>query len=87
MNTIVWSTLITALATVAIAIFTFVNYQLASKIQKRDEEYRQQTRDLFQAIVISNILSDPEARLGNKNLDNDIEAFKQMYKGKTAIFD
>lgn len=87
MNTIVWSTLITALATVAIAIFTFVNYQLASKIQKRDEEYRQQTKDLFQAIVISNILSDPEARLGNKNLDNDIEAFKQMYKGKTAIFD
>ena len=87
MNTIVLSTLITALATVAIAIFTYVNYQLASKIQKQDKEYRQQTSDLFQAIVISNILSDPEARLGNKNLDNNIEAFKQMYKGQTPIFD
>ena len=87
MNAIVLSTLITALATVAIAIFTYVNYQLASKIQKQDKEYRQQTSDLFQAIVISNILSDPEARLGNKNLDNNIEAFKQMYKGQTPIFD
>ena len=87
MNTIVLSTLITALATVAIAIFTYVNYQLASKIQKQDKKYRQQTSDLFQAIVISNILSDPEARLGNKNLDNNIEAFKQMYKGQTPIFD
>ncbi|MEJ2104764.1 MAG: hypothetical protein P8X47_09335 [Ignavibacteriaceae bacterium] len=87
MNTIVWSTLITALATVAIAIFTYVNYQLASKIQKQDKEYRQQISDLYQAIVISNILSDPEARLGNIKLDNNIEAFKKLYKGDTPIFD
>jgi len=86
MNTIVLSALVSAIATAVIAIYAFLNYQLTSKIQKRGEEDRQQTRDLFQAIVISNILSNPEANLGSSNLENKIKAFEELYKGKTPIF-
>jgi integrase len=82
----IFSMLITAGATGVIAWYAIANHILSSNISLRDEEYRQQTSDLFQAIVISNILSDPEARLGNVKLDHNIEAFKKIYKGKTPIY-
>ena len=86
MNVIVYASLVSAMATVVIAFCAIVSFSIAFSLWKRDKEFRQQTSDLFQAIVISNILSDPEARLGNFKLDDNIEAFKELYKGKTPIF-
>ena len=77
---------IIAIATVVIAIFAIASFVLAWSIQQRDKENRQQISDLFQAIVISNILSNPEATLGSSHLDGKIKLFKEFYKGKTPIY-
>ena len=72
---------ITAIATAAIAVYSFMSYQLASSIKSRDEEFRQQIRDLYEAIVISNIVTE------RRELEGRIEAFKQHYRGRTPIFE
>jgi hypothetical protein len=79
------SSVIIIIATTAIAACAIASFFLALKIQKRDNEYRQQTSDLFQAIVISNILSDPQATLGSTHLDHKLIVFEEFYKGKTPI--
>ena len=80
---------IITIATVAIFFCAFASYRLASKIQERDEEHRQQISDLYQAIVISNLISSlagPD--LSNLSLiENMIREFNKKYKGKTPIFD
>jgi hypothetical protein len=78
--------IIITIATVVIAFSAIASYLLAMSIQRRDKEYSQQTSDLFQAIVISNILSDPEAQFTSSHLEGKIVAFKELYKGKTTIF-
>lgn len=86
-NTImIGSMLITAIATGVIAWYAIANHRLTSNINLRDEEYRRQTSDLFQAIVISNILSNPIAFPGSGQEDTIIEAFEKLYKGKTPIY-
>ena len=87
MNTIVFSTLVSSIATVVIAIYAYRSYQLSSNIQKQSQEYQQQVSDLYQAIVISNTFSDPNANLDSTHLEHKIKAFKELYKGKTPIFD
>ena len=79
--------IIITIATVVIAFCAGASYRLASKIQERDKEHRQQISDLYQSIVISNILSDPNATEGSARLDAKIKVFKLFYKGKTPIFD
>lgn len=71
---------ISAIATVAIAIFTWLNYQIYKKLQEKDEEYKNQISDLYKAIVISNLLS------GNSDLDMTYKRFNKEYTGKTKIF-
>jgi hypothetical protein len=74
---------ITAIATVVIAIYAFMSYRLASKIKAKDDEHRQQTTDLYQAIVISNLIGERPMVSGSEK----IKYFKAKYKGKTPIFD
>ena len=74
------------IATVAIAICAITSFALAWSIKQRDKENRQQTSDLFQAIVISNILSNTEATFGSAHLDDKIKLFKEFYIGQTTIY-
>ena len=85
------SSIVTAVATTMIAIFTWCSYCLSQQIKKvtedqikRDEEFKSQIKDLYQAIVISNLLSGPSS-FGD--LPKAINAFKSQYKGKFRIFD
>ena len=71
---------LTAIATTAIAILTFMNYQLIAKIQRKDEEYKRQIRDYFEATVISNIVGGPHEP------SKAIKTFGDHYKGETKIF-
>jgi hypothetical protein len=77
--------IITALATGVIAWYAVASHDLSSKISMRDEEDRQKTSDLFQAIVISNFLSHPDIDEGQAKTDRRIKLFKEKYKGKTPI--
>jgi hypothetical protein len=75
------SRLLTTIATIAIAVWGFLIYRLASKFQSRDEEYKQQLRDYFEATVISNILSASQGETGKL-----IKRFQEHYTGRTKIF-
>ena len=79
--------IIITIATVVIAFFAIASYRLASKIQERDEEHRQQISDLYQAIVISNFISNLDRAEGYSSIENMKREFKMEYKGKTPIFD
>jgi hypothetical protein len=88
---------ISAIATIVIAIYagkshelSVKSYQLAQEIKvanelktKGDQEFREQVSDLYQAIVISTLLSGPGTY---SIMDSLIDAFKSKYKGKTPIF-
>jgi hypothetical protein len=69
-----------AIATVVIAIFAIMSYRLGSKIQSRDEGFRQQISDLYQAVVISSVITGPQPELTRA-----IRRFKVLYKGTTPI--
>ena len=90
-NIIIVSNIVTAVATMAIAIFTWCSYCISQQIKratedqsKREEEFKNQIKDLYQAIVISNVLSGPSSYGA---LTQAIDAFKSQYKGKFKIFD
>ena len=79
----VGATVVTAVATGVIAFFTWKMHQVTQQHSRKEEEFRQQLSDLYQAITIATLLS------GNSNagvLRNAIEAFKSVYKGTTPIF-
>lgn len=61
------------------SFYTVVNYRLASKIQEREKEYRQQVSDLYHAMVVSNLLST------DSGIDTRFDLFEKNYKGKTPI--
>ena len=86
MNTIIVATWVSAVSASFIAIFGGISLWLAFTIRAGDKRFRQQVSDLYQAIVISNILSDPEAQYTSSHLAHKISAFKEFYKGKTTIF-
>lgn len=79
----IYAICVTAIATVVIAWYAIANHKLASKIQSRDDEFRQQISDLYKAMVISNVISGPyDTHLA-------IEDFNIHYEkagGKTKIF-
>ena len=89
---VVISSIVTALATTVITIFSWRSYCLSEEIKKstedqgkREEEFKSQVKDLYQAIVISNVFSGPSCC---GELTQAIDAFKsQYYKGKFKIFD
>lgn len=78
-----------AIATVVIAAYTIINYKLTQAIQKRDEEYKQQTSDLYQALIISTAIAGIYP-ITNSDINTRIRTFKdyfsQYYTGKTQIF-
>lgn len=77
---------ITALATAAIAFYSFMSYQLASKIQSRDDEFRREVKDLYQAIVVSNLVLAQGPVGICSNMEGRIGYFNEYYKGETSIF-
>ena len=76
---------ITALATAVIAYHAVANHLLVQKVQSKDEEFRQQVHDLYEAIVISNIFIT-QGTLDENAIRTRIQTFKKYYKGKTLIF-
>lgn len=77
---------INAISTVVIAVFTGLNYAMFLSINKKDNEYKQQVGDLYQALVISNIISAPTVSSGVAGLEGLKNVFKSEYHGKTEIF-
>jgi len=82
---------ISALATGVIAWYAIANHKLTSKIQSRDDEFRQQISDLYKAIVISNLMGSfklDDLSDGRERLREAIELFAREYQkiGKTPIF-
>jgi len=71
------ATAVSAIAACVIVFYAWQNY-------KTNYEFRRQVGDLYQAIVISTLISGPTA---TGSLDSAIESFKSKYKGKTRIFD
>lgn len=68
-------------------IYLKLGYSVIKLTQKRDDdekEFKQQIKDLYQAIVVSNIVLGPE---GVNPRESSIQAFKRLYKGNTNIFD
>lgn len=76
MNLAIW---ISAIATVFIAFLALSNYKLAQEIKKSREKHDEETRDLYQAMVIASISSGPHT------YDEAVEFFKKNYKGKTEV--
>lgn len=75
------SIIVSALGTSVIAGFAVTNYLLAKAIMTKDEQHQQEIKDLYQAIVISNICWN---RYDNHT--DKIRHFKELYNGKTKIF-
>jgi hypothetical protein len=80
----VLSIIATAAATVAIAFYTRKTHNLMEAVKQKDSEHQQEIKDLFQAIVISNILSAGKPQ-GGQLLDGLFSEFEKRYKGKTPI--
>jgi hypothetical protein len=70
---------ISAIATGFIGYYAYINHQLANAIKVKDEQHQQQIKDLFQAIVISNVID-------HEHTSNNIDRFNKRYHGKTVIF-
>jgi len=84
------SSTVTGIATVFIALYGWKTHQLTLQLKaaedqrsKREEEFRQQLSDLYQAITIATLLSGPS---GVGAFPSAIEAFQSKYKGKVRIF-
>lgn len=84
------SAVITAISTFVIAIYSWKSYKLSVELkrsndnaQTRDQEYRQQTSDLFQAMTIAMLISGPTSTGG---FSSARDMFNSLYKGKTQIF-
>jgi hypothetical protein len=80
------SIIATAAATVAIAFYTRKTHSLMEAVRQKDSEHQQQIKDLFQAIVISNLLVSDTASPGSSRIDERINGFKKLYPGLTQIF-
>lgn len=58
-----------------------VNYRLVNIIRKSNEQHEQDIKDLFEAIVISNMVS-----IAGGGTEDLIKKFTELYKGKRIIF-
>ena len=74
---------ITALATAAIAFYSFMSYQLTLRIQARDDEFRKDIQKIYKGLVISNLI-DPTIEITGEQGERAIQVFNDLYeKGKT----
>ncbi|MBI4677161.1 MAG: hypothetical protein HY748_06225 [Elusimicrobia bacterium] len=72
-----------AVAAVAMWWVGWRSYKLSQQVQIQADQQQKDFNDLFEAIVISNILSGP-SNIGA--FDQAIKAFKEKYKGQRQIF-
>ncbi len=79
----VFVTAVTAIATAVIAIYAWQTHKLTKEMQKRDEEHKQKTQDLYQAIVVATILSVDRAEGSTEKI---INKFNEFYSGEAQIF-
>jgi len=81
------SMVVSALAMVVIAWYAIKTHKLASEIQSKDKEFRQEMSDLYAAIVISNLVQGLE--WGSGALERKIKFFKEQLDKikKTTILD
>ncbi|HTZ11857.1 MAG TPA: hypothetical protein VMD04_05770 [Candidatus Margulisiibacteriota bacterium] len=84
------ATVVMAFATVCLAFFAYQSNKLAKEIkrsndlkEKEDKEFRQQTNDLYSAIVIATLVSGG-VDTGKYTIAKTV--FTELYKGKTPIF-
>ena len=81
---------VTAIATGVIAWHAWKSNELSSKIQSRDDEFRQQISDLYKAIVISNVLNRVPVgdymSIYTKNINEFNKVYYEEASGKTQIF-
>lgn len=91
MNIDTISICLTAVATCVIAIYSLLSFKLSQELKRAneiktagDQEFREQVRDLYQAIVIATLISGPSGYEldGNRVLGK----FSSLYNGKTEIF-
>lgn len=82
--------IVIACATAVIAYYAWRSHQLSKSIieltNKRDndeKEFKQQIKDLYEAIVISNLIGTPHGADSRA----PFMAFKRRYTGSTKIFD
>ena len=72
--------LISAIATCAIAYYAYENHQLTQKIMSKDKEHKQEISDLYRAIVISALFCAGDSS------HTKMESFKKLYNEKNKIF-
>jgi hypothetical protein len=78
---IIWSTIVSAIATVGIFIFTILNYLIYRQTVMDQEKNEQRFADLLQAIVVSNMTQGSGGAV-SISIDN----FKRYYSGQTKVF-
>lgn len=80
---IVIASIVSAVATVALALLAYSNLVLARSIRATTDQRDQEIKDLFQAMVIAQLLgphpNDPPSTAKQR--------FKKEYTGKTKIFE
>ncbi len=86
MNTIIVATWVSAVSATFIAMFGGISLWLAFTIRAGDKRFRRQISDLYQAIVISNLISSFSDVPATSTLEGMIREFNTKYKGKTPIF-
>ena len=84
------SLIVTAIATAVIAFYSWRSYKIShelkllnSEMSRRDNEFKEQIKDLYQGIIISTIISGPTS-VGSTG--EAINKFESLYKGSTKIF-
>jgi len=75
------ASIVSGLATVAIAFLALYSYQLNKSLSNKSEQHEQVMKDLLNAMVIA-LLSAPH---GGEAQNKGMIRFKQHYKGKTPI--
>jgi len=78
------SSVVVALATAVIAWATWQVHKTTKMASAREETFREQLSDLYQALVIATIVG---AVPTGSTLSVAIGRFRNQYKGKTPIFE
>lgn len=73
------STFMTMMATCVIAYYALENHRLTKSLISKDDEFKQELRDLYKAIVVSNLCK------ATSDADIKKREFESMYDGKTPI--
>jgi len=77
---------VTAIATAVIAVYAWQSHKLLKQINQKDLEFRQQVKDLYQAIVLSNLMNTVGKTGAMGSIGGVISEFSTYYKGETPIF-